>query len=183
VDTRLPSRREQSAAAALAAIGRVERAVTFGAFAVLIVVLFADVVSREVSGSGLVWARQLGVYANLVLTMVGIGVASADGAHLRPRFADRWLPAALDAHVERVGEALMAVFCLAFAVAAAVAVAETRALGERTPMPAWLVWPFQAVLPAVFLVASARHALFATWPRLRPPEAGEAAPAGAGTPP
>lgn len=182
MDERPTGSAERAAAAALAAVGRAERAVTFTAFVLLVAVLFADVASREVTGSGIVWARQLGVYANLVLTMVGIGIASADGAHLRPRFADRWLPAAWDARVERAAEGLMAAFCLAFAVVALAAVAETRALGERTPMPSWLVWPFQSVIPGVFLVAAARHAAFAAWPRLRPP-APDAVPPGGGAPP
>lgn len=169
---------ERAAAAALAAVGRVERAVTFAAFVLLVAVLFADVVSREVTGSGIVWARQVGVYANLMLTMVGIGIASADGAHLRPRFADRWLPAAWDARVDRVAESLMAAFCLAFALVALAAVVETRALGERTPTPSWLVWPFQAVIPVVFIVAAARHAMFAAWPRLRPLAPDAVPPAG-----
>jgi TRAP-type C4-dicarboxylate transport system permease small subunit len=165
---RPPTGPELRAAAFLAGVGRAERAVTFAAFAALVAVLFADVLSRELTGSGLVWARQAGVWANLVLTMVGIGVASATGAHLRPRFADTWLPAAWDAQLERLGEALMAAFCLAFAAIAAIAVAETHALAERAAMPDWPVWPFQAVIPAVFVVGAIRHALYAAWPGLRP---------------
>ncbi len=74
-------------------VGQAERPITFAAFLVLIVVLFADVITREVTGAGIIWARQIGVYANLLLTLVGIGIASAQGAHLRPRFADAWRPA------------------------------------------------------------------------------------------
>lgn len=171
----------------LGRIGQLERAITFTAFLVLITVLFADVISREVTGAGIIWARQIGVYANLFLTMVGIGVASADGAHLRPRFADRWLPAAWDPALERLQEALMAAFCLAFAIVAALAVTETRTLDERSAMPPWLVWPFQAVIPAVFLVACLRHAMFAVIPSLRAASAvsgigPDAADLGKGTP-
>lgn len=159
---------ERRAAAFLARVARVERAVTFAAFVALVAVLFADVLSRELTGAGLVWARQAGVWANLVLTMVGIGIASSAGAHLRPRFADGWLPAAWGPQLERLGEALMAAFCIAFASIAFFAVAETHALDERAAMPDWPVWPFQAVIPAVFVVAALRHALYAAWPGLRP---------------
>jgi len=170
---------ERGAGRLLAVLGRVERAVAMAAFAALVAILFADVLSRELTGSGLVWARQLAVYANLLLTMFGIGVASADGAHLRPRFADRWLPRAWDAGLDRAAEAVMAAFCVAFAAVAVAAVAETHALAERTPLPAWPVWPFQAVIPAVFGAAALRHALYAAFPRLRPalPVAEAAAPA------
>lgn len=166
---------EERSRALLSAVGSAERAITFCAFLVLIAVLFGDVVSRELTGAGIIWARQVGVYANLFLTLVGIGVASAEGAHLRPRFADRWLPAAWDPALERLREVLMAAFCVAFAFLAALAVAETRALGERTAMPAWLVWPFESVIPVVFLVAGLRHGLYACWPALSPAPAGEAA--------
>ena len=158
---------ERKASVFLGAVARVERAVTFAAFLVLIVVLFGDVVSRELTGAGLTWARQLGVYANLLLTMAGIGIASAEGAHLRPRFADCWLPARWNPWLARLQEALMSAFCVAFAVVAALAVAETRALDERAAVLHWLVWPFQLIIPVVFAVASLRHTLFAAFPGLR----------------
>lgn len=177
---------ERNAGRVLAVLGRVERAVAVTAFAALVAILFADVLSRELTGSGLVWARQLAVYSNLLLTMFGIGVASADGAHLRPRFADRWLPRAWDAGLDRTAEALMSAFCLAFAAVAVAAVLETHALAERSPLPAWQVWPFQAVIPAVFCAAALRHALHAAFPRLRPVDPGAgaagAAPGQGGTP-
>lgn len=151
-----------------------ERAVACGAFLALVAVLFADVVSRELTGAGLAWARQVGVYANLLVTMAGLGLASAQGAHLRPRFADRWLPARWDPLVARLQEALMAAFCVGFAVVGLVAATETRTLGENSAMPAWPVWPVQLVIPLAFFAAAARHAAFAAWPELRsrPPDSG-----------
>lgn len=156
------------AARVLRMAGWAERQATFAAFMILVAVLFADVLSRELSGAGLLWARQLGVYANLVVTMLGLGVASASGAHFRPRFADDWLPATWEPWLVRLQEALMAAFCVGFALVAAVAVAETRALHERSSLPSWPVWPFQAVIPLAFLSAGTRHALLACWPQLRP---------------
>lgn len=155
-----------------------ELAVTTAAFAVLAAVIFADVLVRESTGSGLPWARQIGVYANVVVTIVGIGLASASGAHLRPRFADRWLPAAWDPALTRIGEALTALFCLAFAWVALTVVRETYALDERSIVLRLMVWPFQAVLPAAFLLAALRHACYAAWPALRPAERGEGDPHG-----
>ncbi len=158
----------QSAARWLHLAGWAERQATFAAFMILVAVLFADVLSRELTGAGLLWARQLGVYANLVVAMLGLGVASASGAHFRPRFADDWLPARWEPWLVRLQEALMAAFCIGFALVAAIAVAETRALHERSSLPSWPVWPFQAVIPLAFLSAGVRHALLARWPRLRP---------------
>lgn len=152
----------------LLACGRVERAVTFAAFLIMVAVVFADVAARELSGTGLHWARQAGVYANLVVVMFGIGLASADGAHLRPRFADSWLPLAWDPWLNRVREWLMALFCLAFAIVAGDVVADSYAMGERSAVLRLVVWPVQAVIPVAFGLAALRHALFGCYPALRP---------------
>ena len=77
----------------LRSLARLERLVASLAFLLLVTVVFVDVVNRELTGTGLHWALQIGVYANFFVVMLGIGVASAGGAHLRPQFADHWLPA------------------------------------------------------------------------------------------
>jgi TRAP-type C4-dicarboxylate transport system permease small subunit len=158
----------ERAGSILRVIGRVERAVSSAAFMLLVAVLFGDVLSRELTGTGLTWARETGVLANLVLTLVGIGIASAAGTHLRPRFADGWLPSGWNDLVEVASEWVMAVFCLAFAYLSFLAAMETAALDERFTVLRWPVWPFQMVIPAVFVVALVRHGLFALHPRLRP---------------
>lgn len=163
----------------LQACGRVERAVTFGAFLIMVAVVFADVAARELSGTGLHWARQAGVYANLVVVMLGIGLASADGAHLRPRFADGWLPAAWDPWLNRVSEWLMALFCLAFAVVAGGVVIDSYAMGERSTVLRVVVWPVQTVIPLAFGLAALRHAVFGCYPALRPADGRSTAERGA----
>jgi TRAP-type C4-dicarboxylate transport system permease small subunit len=163
---------------ALELVRQAELAVTCAAFAVLAAVIFADVLVREFTGSGLSWARQIGVYANVIVTIVGIGLASASGAHLRPRFADRWLPAAWDPWLARLGELLTAAFCFAFAWLALSVVRETFALDERSVVLRLMVWPFQSVLPLAFLLAALRHACYGIWPALRPAERGEGDPHG-----
>lgn len=155
---------------------RAELLVTFTAFTVLTVVIFIDVVIREVSGTGITWAREIGVYANVVVTLIGIGLASDAGAHLRPRFADRWLPAAWDPLLVRVGETLTAVFCLAFAWIALRVVLETRELDERSVVLRMIVWPIQATLPIAFVLCALRHAVYACWPVLAPAPRDEATP-------
>ena len=171
-DSAASSRAETTAASLLAVLRRVEEAITLAAFAMLVLVLFADVVSRELTDTGLAWSRQVGVYANLFLTLVGIGLASAGGTHLRPRFADHWLPSAWHSLLDTTREALMAFFFLGALAISVVAIAETRALEEQVPLLGWPVWRFQLVLPAVFLIAIVRHGCYAVFPRLRPAEAG-----------
>ncbi len=163
---------------ALEFVRHAELAITCAAFAILASVIFADVLVREFTGSGLSWARQIGVYANVVVTIIGIGLASAGGTHLRPRFADHWLPAAWDPWLTRIGELLTALFCLAFAWLALGVVRETYELDERSVVLRLVVWPFQSVLPIAFLLAALRHAGYGIWPALRPAEHGEGDPHG-----
>lgn len=159
------------AAVARRLLGRLEmaeRSISFAAFIVLVVVVFADVASRELTGTGLHWARQAGVYANLFVVVIGIGVASAEGAHLRPRFADHWLPSRWEPVVVRLQELLMAGFCLVFAIVAVSVVAESYQLQERSSVLRTLVWPVQSIIPLVFGVAALRHTLYGIFPQLRP---------------
>jgi TRAP-type C4-dicarboxylate transport system permease small subunit len=152
----------------LGLIARVERFVACLAFVLLVAVVFLDVVNRELTGTGLHWALQIGVYANFIMVMVGIGVASAGGAHLRPQFADRWLPRRFEPVLVRLQEVVTGLFFLGFAIVGATVVEETRLLGERAPVLGNLIWPLQGLIPAVFVLATIRHGLYAVWPVLRP---------------
>lgn len=147
---------------------KAEKWISFVAFAFLITVIFADVVSRELTGSGMHWARQVGVYANIFIVMAGFGLASASGQHLRPRFADGWLPARWNAVLGGLQEAVMALFCLVFAVVAFQVVTDTYIMQERSVVLRVVVWPFQAVIPAAFALAAVRHSIYALHPKLRP---------------
>jgi TRAP-type C4-dicarboxylate transport system permease small subunit len=168
VETKAEGKLERLAAVWLRSSGHADRLVSFVAFLLMIAVVFGDVLSRELTGTGVHWARQAGVYANIFVVMFGIGIASAERGHLRPRFADRWLPAAWDPALSRIGDGLMGLFCLAFAGVAAGVVAETFALQERSTVLRIVVWPFQAVMPLVFVLAAIRHALYAIYPGLAP---------------
>lgn len=159
--------------ALLAGLRRAELAVTTAAFLVLVAVIFGDVLLRRITGSGIVWAREVGVMANIVLTIVGIGLASADGTHLRPRVFDRVFPQSWDPALTRVQEGLTALAFGALAVIAVMVVRETIELDERSVVLRWVVWPVQSALPIAFTVATLRHAIFALRPDLRPREQGE----------
>ncbi|MCC5861337.1 MAG: TRAP transporter small permease [Gammaproteobacteria bacterium] len=158
-----------------------ERVITFLAFCVLVLIVFADVAFREITGSGLHWARQVGVYANIFVVMLGFGLASSEAAHLRPRFADSWIPARFERFMPHVQEGVMALFCLVVSAVAVAVVIETFQLQERSVVLRLLVWPVQAVIPLAFLIAAVRHGCYAIWPTLapKPPSRVEEAAAGA----
>ena len=159
---------------ALQRLRSAEIAVTSAAFATLVLVIFADVVMRRVTGSGVVWARELGVFSNIVLTIIGIGLASADGTHLRPRFFDRLFPDSWDPVLARIQEGLTALAFAALAWVATRVVLETHDLDDRSVVLRWVIWPVQLALPLAFAVGVLRHGAYALYPALRPAERSEA---------
>ncbi len=163
---------EARAARLLTVIAAVEKLLCVSAFVVLVVVLFADVVSRELTAAGLHWAPQIGVWANVFVVMAGFGLASAAGAHLRPRFMDGWLPAAWEPALAGLQHLLMALFCVAIGAVALAVVAGSFRLGEVEIALFLPVWPVQAMLPLAFFTGALRHAVYALYPALRPTESG-----------
>lgn len=171
-----PERSLSGLAAILERISRVERWISILAFVALICIVFVDVLSREVTGAGLHWARQFGVYANFLVVMAGFGMAASGGMHLRPRFADHWLPRRWDRAIEATRFCVTALFCFGFGFLGAQLVLQTFALEERSlalPVP---VWPVQAVLPLVFIVGGLRYLVYAFCPELRPFESSNQRP-------
>ena len=145
-----------------------ERNVTFLAFGVLVFVMFSDVAFREITGTGLHWSRQIGVYANLFVVMFGLGVASSEAAHLRPKFADNWLPKTWEPFLDQCQEGLMFVFCLLFSIVAAQVVIETFNDNVQSIVLRIAIWPFQAIIPLAFFLTSVRHLIYTFYPNLRP---------------
>ncbi len=156
----------------LAMISRVEKLICTIAFAVLVAVLFVDVISREATAAGLHWASQIGVWANVAVVMAGFGLASAGGAHLRPRFLDTVLPDKWEPLLGFLQNFVMALFCAAIGVVALLVVAGSYRLGEVEITLFWPVWPVQALMPLAFFTAMLRHLLYAWQPQLRPSDSG-----------
>ena len=156
----------------LARLSQIERIVCFIAFALLSSVVFIDVMLREVLGNGLPWSRQVGVYANIVVAMIGIGIASESGGHLRPRFADHWLPAQWEPGLVRVQEGVMALFCLLIASLATQLVIESFGMHEISTVLRTPIWPFQALIPLAFFIGAVRHIAYACYPQIRPESRG-----------
>lgn len=149
-------------------VSRAERLLVSISFAVMTIIIMADVLLREISGTGIAGAPRVAVYAMIITTMISFGLASQSGRHLRPKFADSWVPKRWEPLIERLQEWLTAAFCLTFAVVATGVVAETWALGETSRMLRIPIWPMQSVIPLAFFVAALRHAIFGFYPALKP---------------
>ncbi|PCI46223.1 MAG: hypothetical protein COB49_08830 [Alphaproteobacteria bacterium] len=149
---------------------RFEKAVALLAFAVMTLVIIADVISRKILGQGIAGAPRIAVYAMIIAALISFGLASHKGRHLRPRFADNWLPSGWNGMIIRLQEGLMAAFCLIFAVAAMIVVYDTFLLQETSRMLRIAIWPMQTVMPLAFLIGAIRHFLYALYPDIRPDE-------------
>jgi TRAP-type C4-dicarboxylate transport system permease small subunit len=150
------------------------------AFAFIALVLVLDVAGRELLGpllgklgiqagaTGVFGAQKMAVYALVVATYGGVGIAAATGRHLVPRIAFRIVPAAWSAAMDRLADTLTGLLLLGTAWYGLVFVDGSIATGLRAPMLQWPVWPFQLAIPLGLTSAALHYLCFASWPGLRP---------------
>ena len=159
---------QQAVQKALKWLWTVEATVCVLAFAGTALALMADVLAREFFGNGIFGAQRFAVWTNAVAGLLGFAMVTAERGHLRPSFADKLLPKAVEPHADRIGELVSAVICLGLAWMAVQFVRSSAALGERGMAIPILVWPIQLVLPWMFFSSALRHGVYAVWPALRP---------------
>lgn len=153
----------------LRALYLVEAAVCMAAFACVALALMADVLGREFFGNGIFGAQRFAVWSMAIAGLGGFALVTAEGGHLRPRFADGWVPRRLAAHVDRLADLVSASVCIFIGVHAAQFVYSSFELGERGMAIPIEVWPIQLVLPWMFFSSALRFLAHAVWPALRPP--------------
>lgn len=152
----------------LKAMRRLEEALAVLAFLVLAVSLLVDVAARELTGSGVLGAPQIGVLGMILAAMAGFGLATDQGGHLRPRFADALIPARLEPFFVRVADLLSAAFYVAIAGVSTVVVVEFHDFGDVQSVLRWPLWPFMMILPFAFTLTGVRHLIYAFAQDLRP---------------
>ncbi|MDG2242179.1 MAG: TRAP transporter small permease [Rhodospirillaceae bacterium] len=151
-----------------------EQTLCFLAFLVMAGALMGDVLRREFTGSGWFGAPQVGVVGMIVVAYMGISLASANGSHFRPKFADvvlrRW-----DSLANRIGEFGFAAFCYFMAYIAFDVAVESYELDDVSAVLRWPIWPVQGVIVMGFGLVAIRHTLYGIFIDLRPvpPEAVE----------
>jgi TRAP-type C4-dicarboxylate transport system permease small subunit len=156
--------------ALLAAIARFERWASLLAFALMALSLLADVISRRIFMTGLIGATEVAVIGMVAVAMFGVGVATDHGAHLRPRLFDALIPAPLEPVMVRLSSAITAVFFAVFAALSGWMVWESVILGDRTEILRLPIWTLQAMIFIAFATNTARFAIYAARPELRPSE-------------
>lgn len=137
-------------------------------YAVLAILLLADVVGRELFSQGIFGAQRVAVYCTIVAGNFGLALAAAAGAHIRPRFADGWVPQAWGARLDRVADVITGTVFVAVAFFATRLVQESFDFETVSPVIDWKIWPVQAVIPLGYVLAAAHYFVFAAYPALRP---------------
>lgn len=158
---------------------RVECLIAVAAFGFIAVVLILDVAGRELLGPiykafdlkgspGIFAAQKMCVYALVIGSFCGVGVATATGSHLLPRLGFGWVPAAFGPTMNRIADVVTGVFFCGVAWYGWVYVQSSMQAGLRAQAFDMPIWPIQLAIPVGFLSAGLRYFFFAAWPALRP---------------
>ncbi|MDX2144815.1 MAG: TRAP transporter small permease subunit [Rhodospirillaceae bacterium] len=152
-----------------------EQFLCFTAFMVMAGALIYDVLKREITGSGAFGAPQVGVIGMIVVSYIGIGLASAAGTHYRPRFADKVFPPRFDPLLKRIEEFGFAAFCAFLAFVATKVAIESYELKDVAPVLRNPIWPVQMTIALGFGSVAIRHVLYGIFLELKPKPSGEGA--------
>ena len=158
---------------------RAECIIAVAAFSLIAALLVLDVMGRELLGpiykmlgikgaTGIYGAQKLSVYALVLASFCGIGIATATGSHLLPRIGFGWIPKAWGPKMDRLADWITGFFMLGVVYYGYVFISSTIASGLRAQAFNFPVWPFQLAIPLGFLSAAVRYFLYAMWPALRP---------------
>ena len=159
---------------------RLECWVAVLAFSFIAAVLVIDVLGREfygpvmgllgipVGATGLFGSQKLAVFALVISSFCGIGIATATGVHLVPRVGFKWLPAAWSPTVDRVADVVTGLFLLGVTWYGVIFVMASKDSGVLAAVINVSAWPIQTIIPLGFASAALRYFFFAAWPALRP---------------
>lgn len=158
---------------------RVECIVAVAAFGFIALVLIADVMGRELIGpifraigfkapAGVYASQKMSIYALVIGSFAGVGIATATASHLLPRVGFKWVPQAWGPSMDRLADIISGLFMMGVAYYGWVyvqssMVADLRAQAFNIP-----IWPIQMAIPLGFFSAGVRYFFFAAWPPLRP---------------
>jgi TRAP-type C4-dicarboxylate transport system permease small subunit len=166
--------------AMLRAWHRIECWIAVLAFSFIALVLMIDVIGREfygplmsmlgikVGATGLFGSQKLAVFALVIGSFAGIGIATATGVHLVPRVAFKWVPASWSPHMDRIADVFTGLFLLGVAWYGVLFVIASKESGVLATVINMSAWPIQTAIPLGFASAALRYFAFAIWPALRP---------------
>ncbi len=149
-------------------------------FSFIALVLMIDVLGREfygpvmsmlgikVGATGLFGSQKLAVFALVIGSFAGIGIATATGVHLVPRVAFKWVPANWSPHMDRIADVFTGLFLMGVAWYGVLFVIASKESGVLAAVINVSAWPIQTAIPLGFASAAMRYFIFALWPAVRP---------------
>ncbi len=150
------------------------------AFGFIAGILVLDVLGREFLGpllrflgfepgaTGIFASQKLSIFALVIGSFAGIGIATATGAHIVPSFASGWVPRRWQRAYDRAVDLLTGLFLIGVVWFGLKFVGSSFKTDLRAPVLDWPVWPIQLAIPLGFLSAAGRYLIYAAWPVLRP---------------
>lgn len=147
---------------------KAESVVAAIAYLVVTGLLLGEIIAREVFGTSIWGSQKMAVFAAIFAAFLGLSLATAANVHLRPQFADAWIPKRFWPFVERFGDVLSAAIFGAMGVVATMYLSDTIINGDRAAVLYWSLWPIQLILPYAFYSSALRHVAFAYRPSLKP---------------
>lgn len=149
-------------------LNRIEAIAAMAAYVVVAALLIGDVIGREVLSQPIFGAQKMAVFAAIVAGFLGLSIATAANAHLRPMFMDRAMPAHLSVPVERLGDFVAGLFYVFMAWVAVQFVQQSFLFNDKAAVIYWPLWPIQLIIPYALCSSAVRHLIFAVWPTLKP---------------
>jgi TRAP-type C4-dicarboxylate transport system permease small subunit len=143
-------------------------------------ILILDVLGREFLGpflrligfdpgpTGIFASQKLSIFALVIGSFAGIGIATATGAHIVPGFAAGWVPQAWKPAFDRAADLITGLFLVGVTWFGLKFVGSSFQTDLRAPVLDWPVWPIQLSIPLGFLSAAGRYFVYAAWPALKP---------------
>lgn len=154
--------------------------VAVAAFGFIATILVLDVLGRELLGpmlralgfepgaTGIFASQKLSIFALVIGSFAGIGIATATGAHIVPAFASGWVPHQWRPVYDRAVDLVTGLVLLGVVWYGLKFVGSSFKTDLRAPVLDWPVWPIQLAIPLGFLSAAGRYLLYAAWPALKP---------------
>jgi TRAP-type C4-dicarboxylate transport system permease small subunit len=136
------------------------------------VILFADVMSRELFGNSIWGSQRIAVLFANAAAFIGIGVATAMDRHIRPVIMDNVFPESFDSVIERLGNLLAALVLFTGAYFAVELVLSNREMGFTANPLDLKIWIPQCILPYGLISAGVRYLIFCLFPGTHPTKRG-----------
>lgn len=152
----------------LGVMNRIETLLASTFFAIMTLLIVADLLGRELFHYGIPWAQRSAVYLMLWGSFIGVVMSSAKGGHLRPEIADRLWPKKWHPILRALEHVGIALFCILLCKLSWSYWTGTREMGDTDTVLGVPLWITQWVIPYLFFSMSLRHLAYVFFPSLRP---------------